>query len=70
VGNSEPPLANPNETLEIGIIVVPSAAQMGSPIIVLTSTRFLSLVSEASRTSLIGFLFYILLFLSCAGKRI
>jgi hypothetical protein len=50
------------------MIMVPSAAQIVSPMIVLTSTSSLSLVREASRTSLIGFLFSIFLFLSVGTK--
>ena len=37
-GKSVPPEANPNDTFDTGIIVIPSATFIGSPIIVFTST--------------------------------
>ena len=41
-GKSEPPEAKPYVTFETGIIVRPSGRLMGSPMIVLTSTKSLT----------------------------
>ena len=52
--NSLPPAPKPNDTLETGITVVPSAATIGLPIMVLTSTISLILDMVSVIKSLIG----------------
>ena len=49
-----PPAPKPNDTLETGITVVPSAATIGLPIMVLTSTISLILDMVSVIKSLIG----------------
>ncbi len=54
VGNSDPPVANPKDTFETGIMVVPSSVVIGFPTMVLTSISFFKLARDASRMSFIG----------------